>query len=175
MSAAHPITSKKLITHTKCAPKTFIAPTAMRSGNKYAKTTSAAEFIESNSVKVPFSGCWIWMKGVQKSGYGVLVSGGVPWQAHRLSFAAFNGPIHVGLLVCHKCDVPSCVNPDHLFLGDGKDNLEDCYAKNRRRIRITPQILAKAKQQNSAGLSYRQIAEGIGVNESAFYYWRFKK
>jgi hypothetical protein len=82
--------------------------------------------------KIPFSGCWIWVGSQNKGGYGVIHFD--KWSnlsAHRASYMMFKGPIHKGMYVCHKCDVPSCVNPDHLFLGTASDNNKDKVLKNR--------------------------------------------
>ena len=82
--------------------------------------------------KVPFSGCWIWMGSGNKKGYGTIFLD--KWSnvlAHRASYMMFKGPLNKGMFVCHKCDVPSCVNPDHLFLGTSGDNVRDMVSKNR--------------------------------------------
>lgn len=64
-------------------------------------------------------------------GYGQLNFNGAITKAHRLSYAAFVGPITGGLFVCHKCDNPKCCNPAHLFLGTQQDNVADMVAKGR--------------------------------------------
>jgi hypothetical protein len=75
--------------------------------------------------------CWIW-KGYEKScGYGGMRAYGKNWFAHRLSYTLNIGEIPEGMYVCHKCDNPICVRPDHLFLGTHKDNMADCKAKGR--------------------------------------------
>lgn len=65
-------------------------------------------------------------------GYGRLRVDGKKVLAHRASYEEFNGAITDGLLVCHSCDTPSCINPDHLFLGTDKDNFHDSLNKGRR-------------------------------------------
>lgn len=78
-------------------------------------------------------GCWRWTGAVTSRGYG---SFGYPTRskcvsAHRFSYSSFIGPIEAGKLICHKCDNKWCVNPDHLFMGTGSDNMMDCVNKGR--------------------------------------------
>ncbi len=79
--------------------------------------------------------CWLWTGARQTNGYGKVgfrVDGKSVFQAaHRRSWTLHNGPIPKGLLVLHKCDVPLCVRPDHLFLGTDADNCADKMAKGR--------------------------------------------
>lgn len=82
---------------------------------------------------VPEAGCWLWMGGAYPSGYGRMTSGGKNRRAHRGVWELVNGPIPEGLAVCHKCDTPLCVNPDHLFLGSQAANVRDMAAKGRHR------------------------------------------
>ena len=77
------------------------------------------------------NGCWLWQRAKTNQGYGSLVIGGERWKAHRLAYSVFRGPIPEGLYVCHKCDVPQCVNPYHLFLGTHSDNMQDASKKGR--------------------------------------------
>lgn len=83
---------------------------------------------ESRVIPEPNSGCWLWAGGHDQDGYGHM-TGNV--KAHRRSYELHVGPIPMGVLVCHKCDTPCCVNPDHLFLGSGKDNGQDMSLKGR--------------------------------------------
>jgi len=77
------------------------------------------------------SGCWIWSSLTDDSSYGRLRIDGNQISAHRFSYSEFVGEIPEGLCVCHKCDIPSCVNPDHLFLGTHQENIDDRVRKGR--------------------------------------------
>ena len=77
------------------------------------------------------TGCWSWLLVKNKKGYGQVGYCGKIWQAHRLSYIKFVGEIPKGMCVLHKCDNPSCVNPEYLFLGTDADNARDRKAKGR--------------------------------------------
>lgn len=82
----------------------------------------------------PNSGCWLWTASTF-GGYGQFGMGhGHVVGAHRAAWLLLRGPIPDDLFVLHKCDVKVCVNPDHLFLGTNKDNLDDFVAKYPGRI-----------------------------------------
>lgn len=80
----------------------------------------------------PNSGCWIWLNARDRKGYGHTYVNGKTVGAHRMSWFIHNGAIPDGMMVLHKCDNPSCVNPMHLFLGSGQDNVDDKVAKDRQ-------------------------------------------
>ena len=75
--------------------------------------------------------CWLWNGYKHRSGYGNIKVDGKVIKTHRLSWTIHNGEIPKGMCVLHKCDVRSCVNPKHLFLGTQRDNLDDMVKKGR--------------------------------------------
>lgn len=90
-------------------------------------------------------GCWLWPVS---AGYGQFKGK----RAHRLSYEAFKGPIPDGLFVCHKCDVPACCNPDHLFVGTASDNSLDMVKKGRHAPLIAGSVAATKKRTVTATL-----------------------
>jgi len=89
------------------------------------------QLIETKSIPVTESGCWLWLGSKMPRGYGQIQFLGKKYYAHRLSFEAYKGHIPDGHVVRHTCDEPSCVNPDHLLSGTQKDNTQDCIRRNR--------------------------------------------
>lgn len=120
----------------------------------------------ANVYTEPNTGCWLWpgtvraRKGKDKSvGYGVTKYLGALVKAHRLSFQLHKGPIPLGGHVLHKCDVPLCVNPDHLYVGDHATNMLDVKRRGRRR-RLPPHAL---EQLRAGDRSCSEIAREFGV------------
>lgn len=87
------------------------------------------------------SGCWEWQNNKDACGYGLFgLSSGNMIRAHIFSYKHHKGDFEKGLLVCHKCDNPKCVNPSHLFLGTHADNMKDARDKGRRPIAKHPSL-----------------------------------
>jgi hypothetical protein len=125
-----------------------------------------------HNVKKTDSGCWVRTSSLMPKGYSTIKLNGKTRYAHRISYEHFVGPIPDGMCICHSCDNPSCVNPQHLFLGTQKDNLADMTNKGRRngprgrnhpRATITGQIAAKIKEYRQLGYTYREIAAICGT------------
>jgi hypothetical protein len=75
--------------------------------------------------------CWLWTGSKYKEGYGLIWDKPKIGRAHRISYELAYGPIPEGLCIAHKCDTPSCVNPDHLFAATHAENMRDRDNKGR--------------------------------------------
>ena len=90
--------------------------------------------------------CWLWTGCQQYTGYGMFWTGFKLKYAHRCAWELINGPIAKGLYICHTCDRPRCVNPNHLFLGTAGKNSKDSHQKGRRiDLRINKEASLKYK------------------------------
>lgn len=95
------------------------------------------------NIFVDDNGCWIWQRANTR-GYGNLNLRGRNMRAHRFAYLIFVGPIRKGLSVLHRCDVPACCNPEHLFLGTQSDNVMDAVKKGRHKTpRCPPEKYAR--------------------------------
>ena len=112
--------------------------------------------------------CWLYPVSTKK--YGLVWDRSEPTNqitAHRFSYKLHHGDIPDGMMVCHRCDVPNCVNPEHLFLGSALDNVQDMIHKQRRNIAHTPnKLTAEIVRQIRAEknqMSYSQLAAKFGI------------
>lgn len=137
---------------------------------------------EEKVERVTESGCWIWTAGLNPMGYGRINTcspRGVQL-AHRVSFELYEGEIPRGLLVCHLCDVRSCVNPDHLFLGTHADNSRD-MAKKKRSTHGKKNPSAKLTESQIKDIranlhkTNKELASEYGVHKNTIYYIRYSK
>lgn len=132
-------------------------------------------------VRVDPSGCRLWA-GVTNGRYGVISRGGHQGPrvyAHRAAYELSIGPIPPGMCVCHRCDVPLCVNPEHLFLGTHQDNSQDCVRKGRHgggmpagegspNAKLTEEQVKYARASVWTGRhTQAQLARFFGVTEQA--------
>lgn len=116
------------------------------------------------------NGCWLW-SGLRNSyGYAMLWREGKAVRAHRVAYEIFKGPVADDLVVCHTCDAPECVNPDHLFIGTRKDNnadsarkLRNSYGERNGHARITT---VQAVEIYHSTLPQRALAKKYGIHQS---------
>ena len=129
-------------------------------------------------------GCWEWTGYKTKKGYGNINTGnGKMIRVHRFSWEIHNGlEIPDGLVVCHHCDNPSCVNPHHLFVGTQQENVADMISKGRNYIlekhtfmksKISKEDVIKIRTEYSEGfkngLTYLSLAKQYGIGETQVY------
>lgn len=120
---------------------------------------------EEKYIPEPNSGCWLWTASLDGRGYGQIASHGRPIRAHRLSYELYCGEITDGMLVCHQCDTPSCVNPAHLFLGSHRENSQDALKKNRLVSNLPDQA---AKQFCKHGHPYTDSNTIYGIQKGKY-------
>ena len=127
------------------------------------------------------AGCMEWTGSVRNNGYGRLCHKSV----HRLVWIAIHGPLAETEHVLHKCDNPLCANPEHLFLGTHRDNMEDMARKGRvvtRRGEASPQARLRyddvkeiKRLLRDGDRSVRSIADEFGVSPGAIYFIKIGK
>lgn len=130
------------------------------------------DFIKSG----PIAGCWEWSGALNRSGYGLFcISGTKGMHASRASWILHKGPIPEGMCVCHSCDNPGCVNPDHLWLGTKADNNRDRSTKNRSRpSKLTAEdvefITRNWSKYNRNGWTQKKLSDKFGVSRGMISY-----
>lgn len=132
------------------------------------------------------NGCWIWTAAKFDNGYGAFKRstrdgpGKRQVRAHRWSYEHYVGPIPEGMCVMHTCDVPACVNPDHLRVGTNYDNVQDRHRKGRTAAasrnggvltapKLNQEKANEIRARFAAGETRKELAEEYGVVESMIY------
>lgn len=128
------------------------------------------DFIQrhANKWRLSGGGCWEWIAAEDGYGYGAVYHRRKVTKAHRAFYIELIGDIPAGMDLCHKCDNRKCVNPEHMFVGTRKQNMEDCVRKGRfprrdasHKAKITKKIADSIRSDNR---KYREIAEEHGVS-----------
>ena len=126
----------------------------------------------------PYSGCWLWTSTTYRNGYGMFFINGKLVGAHRASWMLYRGEIPLGVNVLHRCDTPSCVNPDHLFIGSRSDNIQDSITKGRfhaakgensGRAKLTEDDVIKIRESKK---TQRSVAKEFGISPTHVWYLR---
>lgn len=144
---------------------------------KSIKHGDALERLLKWSIPEPNSGCWIWLGNIDRAGYGVIVIGGKRFHAHRLSYSLHKGELASGLGALHHCDMPICVNPDHLYSGTPADNARDRVSRNRSlsgsRNPMSKLTEIQVAEIRASSASEQVLAGLYGVSDATI--WRIRK
>lgn len=133
---------------------------------KYARAfcSNLCRFIAYVEIK---EDCWLWIGPVNRKGYGKFCfQGNKTDTSHRVSYKLFNGTIVDDKLVCHTCDIPSCVNPFHLWLGTHQENMFDMIEKERQYSKLKPTEIFKIRKLWESGYTQQKIMELFEVSSS---------
>jgi hypothetical protein len=126
----------------------------------------------------PITGCWVWQETKGRGGYGKLTINSRRYQAHRIAYLEFIGPIPAGLLVMHRCDNPACICPDHLKLGTHQDNTDDMVRKGRQRsplgeqhgnAKLTVVDVLHIRAESANGIHGTALAQSMNVSSATVH------
>jgi HNH endonuclease len=127
------------------------------------------------NIEIDEKNCWIWCAGKHKQGYGQVGIRGKSQLVHRITWEIYKGKIPEGMKVCHKCDVTSCCNPDHLFLGTQNDNVKDGIGKGRyknrdisknRRNKLNFLQVQEIKKLHEEGMTRKELEKMFNVGQT---------
>tara|TARA_Y100000310_G_scaffold240365_1_gene244193 strand:+ start:516 stop:974 length:459 start_codon:yes stop_codon:yes gene_type:complete len=126
------------------------------------------------SLDVGDNECWEWPWGRNRLGYGGVQFNKKWHRAHRVAWILFVGPIPKDMFVCHHCDNPPCVNPNHLWIGSHRDNVDDMlnkgrsnnhHGQNNPNARLTEDDVSEIKHRYDEGEYQYEIARVFGISQ----------
>jgi len=111
-----------------------------------------------------FNDCWIWKGAINRGGYGKFsFRENKSATASRVSYELFKGSIEDKMFICHLCDVPSCVNPDHLWAGTHMENMLDMIEKDRHHSKLLPGDVIEIRKLWQHGFGNAKLCEMFGI------------
>lgn len=120
--------------------------------------------------------CWLWTGSVNDDGYGNIWIGKSCKKTHRVSYILFKGDIPDKMCVCHKCDKRSCINPEHLWIGTHKDNMNDMvnkgrtlYAEQRKNNKIPRALYLEIVNKYLSGQRQTQLAKEYNCHSTTIW------
>lgn len=163
--------------HCGCGQKTRFATKTDASTNRikgcpnlyvhghHAKVGRAERFVvENRGYETP---CHIWTGRTDQAGYGYLVVDGRITRAHRWNYERLVAQIPVGAILCHRCDIPACIRPDHLFPGSQADNMRDMARKERGANQISITTALRAIELLELGNSVTDVGAILDISRNA--------
>ena len=148
---------------------------------RWEKKTTKQRFYEKVGID------WMWKGTKDTHGYGQMVVNGVTILAHRLSYQIHNGEIPVGMHVLHSCDIPCCMNPEHLHLGTNYDNVKErvergrsgaCHGELHGRAKLNRRQVEEIRIKYAKGVTQTQLGKMYGISQSSigkivnFLHWK---
>jgi hypothetical protein len=130
----------------------------------------------ARAIPVPFSGCMLWEGRISNYGYAEIGNAETRHRVHRLIMGYTLGrALAKDEIVCHKCDVPSCINPAHLYVGTPRDNVRDCVTRGRKHLPkgelhglaiLTAEAVREIRSYPRRRVDRKMLAEKFGVKEN---------
>ncbi|MDR3571233.1 MAG: HNH endonuclease [Candidatus Pacebacteria bacterium] len=130
--------------------------------NREDESTAFMKWVEKSET------CWLWTGAIDSDGYGAFSYAMTTKRAHREALRLSGVPVPKGAFVCHNCDNPTCVNPNHLYVGTPQSNVEDAVARDRickgEKVHFSKLTEASVVQIRAAVGTHEQIAVVFGIS-----------